>query len=103
MANLFVNLLLDAFGTWPIAYIPSSGADFGEIEAVATMVGDGDDSAYYDARNAAADRMVAEADAALARHHKYSAQEPLLRASVFYAASYHRLYGKPVDAPGESI
>jgi hypothetical protein len=41
--------------------------------------------------------MVGEADAALARHHKDSARDLLLRASVFYAASYHLLYGMPVD------
>ena len=97
MPDLFVNKLHDAFGTWPIAYIPYGGADFGEIRAVATAVGEGDDSAFYDAWNAAADRMVNEAEAALARHHKDSARELFLRASVFYAASYHPLYGKPVD------
>ena len=91
MADLFVNKLHDGFGTWPIAYIPYGGADFGEIQAVATAVGDGDDSAFYDAWNAMADRMVGEADDALARHHKDSAQNLLLRASVFYAASYHPL------------
>jgi hypothetical protein len=35
----------DEFGTWPIAYIAYGGADFGEIQAVARAVGDGDDSA----------------------------------------------------------
>jgi len=98
MAELFINKLHDAFGSWPIAYIPYGGADFGEIQAVATAVGDGDDSAFYDAWIAAADRMAGEADSALARHHKDSARDLLLRASVFYAASYHPLYGKPVDA-----
>jgi len=80
MAELFINKLHDAFGSWPIAYIPYGGADFGEIQAVATAVGDGDDSAFYDAWIAAADRMAGEADSALARHHKDSARDLLLRA-----------------------
>jgi|SRR6185369_4145198 hypothetical protein len=86
MAELFINKLHDAFGSWPIAYIPYGGADFGEIQAVATAVGDGDDSAFYDAWIAAADRMAGEADSALARHHKDSARD-----LCFVPASFMRL------------
>ena len=85
----------DEFGAWPIAYIPYGGADFGEIQAVARAVGDGDDSAFYDAWVAAGDRLAAEAAAAAGR--RVSAHELFLRASCFYAASYHPLYGEPVD------
>jgi hypothetical protein len=57
LGTLFKDELHEDFGTWPIAYIPYGGADFGEIRAVAEAVGDGDDSAFYDAWNIAGDRM----------------------------------------------
>ena len=40
MGLLFHDHLHDEFGTWPLAYIPYGGADFGEIAAVARQVGD---------------------------------------------------------------
>lgn len=97
MTLLFKNRIHDEFGTWPLAYIPYGGADFGEIQAVAQAVGDGDDSAYYAAWNAAADRLAQEAASLLAKGHRQSARDIYLRASVFYATSYHPLYGEPVD------
>jgi pimeloyl-ACP methyl ester carboxylesterase len=95
---LFRNALHEDFGSWPIAYIPYGGADFGEIRAVAEAVGDGDDGAFHAAWIAAGDRLKGEAETALSRGHKGSARELYLRASVFYATSYHPLYGAPVDA-----
>lgn len=94
---LFKNALHEEFGTWPLAYIPYGGADFGEIRAVAEAVGNGDDGAYHAAWTAAADRLRTEGDAALAKGHAASARALYLRASAFYAASYHPLYGAPVD------
>jgi alpha-beta hydrolase superfamily lysophospholipase len=97
LTTLFKDPLHEDFGTWPLAYIPYGGADFGEISAVAEAVGDGDDGAYYAAWNAAGDRLKADADAALAKDHVASARELYLRASVFYAASFHPIFGAPVD------
>lgn len=97
MASLFRDALHEDFGTWPVAYIPYGGADFGEIRAVATAIGDGDDSAYYDAWNAAGDRLGAEADAALATGHAARARALYLKAGVFHHTSFHPLYGAPVD------
>src|SRR5580698_3623370 len=97
MGLIFKDRLHEDFGTWPLAYIPYGGADFGEISAVAEAVGDGDDGAYYTAWNAAGDRLKADADAALAKGHVASARELYLRASVFYAASFHPIFGAPVD------
>lgn len=97
MSMLFRNELHEDFGSWPIAYIPYGGADFGEIRAVAEAVGDGDHGAFYEAWVSAGDRLKGEAEAALSAGHKVSARELYLRASVFYAASYHPLYGAPVD------
>lgn len=97
MGQLFKDEFHDEFGTWPLAYIPYGGADFGEVAAVAQAVGDGDDGAFYDAWCASADRMVEEAEITLSKGHRASARDLFLRASSFYAASYHPIYGKPVD------
>src|SRR5262249_38271665 len=97
MAIVFKNDFLDGFGTWALGYIPYGGADFGEVQAVAQAVGDGGDDAYYDAWITAADRIMAEAETTLAKGHKTSARELFLRASIFYAASFHPIYGAPVD------
>lgn len=94
---LFQDDLHDEFGTWPIGYIPYGGADFGEIRAVAQAVADGGDAAYYEAWVAAANRFSQQAEEALENGHTQSARELFLRASTFYAASYHPLYGAPVD------
>ncbi|MCX5580251.1 alpha/beta hydrolase family protein [Kaistia terrae] len=98
MAGLFQDDLHNDFGSWPLAYIPFGGADFGEIQAVATAVADGDNDAFYSAWVAAGDRLTGEADASLSRGHSGSARSLYLRASAFYASSFHPLYGAPVDA-----
>ena len=95
---LFRNEMHEDFGSWPLAYVAYGGADLGEVRAVAEAIGDGDDDAYYEAWNAAGDRLTAEAEAALAKGHRTSARELLLRASAFHATSFHPLYGAPVDA-----
>ena len=94
---LFANELHESFGTWPLGYIPYGGADFGEVAAVAAAVGDGDDDRYHEAWIAAAARLSAAAEAAQAGGHSASARELHLRASAFYAASFHPLYGARVD------
>ncbi|MGQ3300558.1 alpha/beta hydrolase family protein [Reyranella sp.] len=95
--KLFGDELHQDFGSWPLAYIPYGGPDFGTIAAVAEAVGDGDDTAFHAAWLAAGDRLAAEARDALVREHRVSARESFLQASVAYCASYHPLYGKPVD------
>lgn len=97
MGSLFQNQLHQAFGTWPLGYIPYGGADFGEVRAVADAIGDGDDASYYEAWTGFAGRLHAEAHAALDRGHAASARESFLRAAAFYGASYHPLYGAPID------
>lgn len=94
---LFNAPFLDGFGRWPVAYISSGGADMGDIVAVADAVGDGDESAFHDAWVAAADAKAADAESVLAAGHRASARGLFLRASCFYAAAYHPLYGTPVD------
>lgn len=97
MTQIFHHSLHDEFGTWPLAYIPYGGADFGEIHAVASAVGEGDDEKFYRAWNTFADGLADQAEAALSKGHRESARELFLRASVFYATSYHPLYGEPVN------
>jgi hypothetical protein len=98
MAVLFKNDFLDGFGTWALGYIPYGGADFGEVQAVAQAVGEGDENIFYDAWVYAAERLIAEAEGALAKGHRTSARELFLRASSFYASAYHPIFGCPVDA-----
>jgi alpha-beta hydrolase superfamily lysophospholipase len=97
MTQIFHDPLHDDFGTGPLAYIPYGGADFGEIEAVAKAVSAGDDNAFYKAWTTFADRLHEEAEAGLSKGHRESARELFLRASAFYATSYHPLYGEPVN------
>ena len=97
MGLIFNDRLHDEFGTWPLAYIPYGGADFGEIAAVGLAVGDGEDSAFYNAWVEAADRMASEAQRLAERGRRTSARELFLRASCFYGVSYRPLFGRPVD------
>ncbi|MGV9713801.1 alpha/beta hydrolase family protein [Gordonia sp. NPDC003424] len=97
MPLLFHSDQHDEFGTWALAYIPYGGADFGEIEAVAKQVGDGDDAAFYRAWVELGDRLGADAETAVAAGHTDSARELYLRASAYYASAYHPLYGAPTD------
>ena len=94
---IFKDELHDQFGTWPLAYIPYGGADFGEVSALADQVGEGDDTIFHQAWIGYAGGLSEQAEEALQRGHEQSARELFLRASVFYAASYHPLYGDPVD------
>jgi pimeloyl-ACP methyl ester carboxylesterase len=95
--SLFNSEFHDDFGTWALAYIPTGGADYGEVVAVAEAVGDGDDDAFYEAWMAAGDRIHGEAVAALGAGHRATARDGLLRAACFYSVAYHPLYGEPVD------
>ena len=94
---LFRNEFHDGFGTWPLAYISTGGADYGEIQAVAAAVGDGDDDAYYDAWMAAGERLEQEAQACRSSGSFDGAQGQYLKAAAFYATSYHPIFGEPVD------
>jgi alpha-beta hydrolase superfamily lysophospholipase len=96
MGRIFKDDLYDEFA-WAVGYIPYGAADIGEIEAVAATVGEGGDTAFYDAWMASGARLEAQAEEALAKGHRSSASDLYLRASAFYASSYHPLYGTPVD------
>ncbi len=65
--------------------------------AICRVIGDGDDSAYYDAWTGAADRLVEEGDTCLSKGQRRSAREFYLRATSFYSFSYRPLFGEPVD------
>jgi len=97
MPSLFADPLHDQFGTWPLGYIPYGGADFGEVQAVAEAVGTGDDTAYHTAWTQAATRLHDQAEAALHAGRHATARALFLRASAFFGASYHLLYGAPTN------
>lgn len=95
--RIFDSEFHDRFGQWPAGYFSSGGAELGDLIAVAERVGDGDDSAFYDAWVAAADVKADAARDALGAGHRGSARALFLRASCLYAAAYHPLFGEPVD------
>jgi len=98
MGLLFKDDLQDGFGTWALGYIPYGAADFGEIQAVARTVGEGDAGAFYEAWVTAGDRLVERARASLVAGKRASARDAFLRAACHYASSYHLLFGEPADA-----
>src|SRR3954469_14457468 len=92
------------------------GGQLGEVAAICAQIGEGDDDAWYTGWSAAADRLggvaaaacapggwaaadrlAAEADHAAVRGHLVGAGETYRRASLYYAISYHPLFGAPVD------
>lgn len=93
MGAFFNDSLHDRLGTWGIGYMPYGGIDHGELVAIGAAVGDGDDGLYYDTWIAAADRLGAEAEEALAKGRRASARDLLLRASGFYVCAYRPLFG----------
>lgn len=95
--SIFTDPLHDQFGTGPLGYIPYGGADFGEVAAIARVVGTGTDDDFYAAWVAAADRLLSEAEDSLSKGRRESARECFLRAASFYGASYHPIYGEPID------
>lgn len=97
MAGLFANPLHDRFGMMPLGYAPYGGIGFGEVQAVAEAVGQGDDGAFCSAWVSAGDRLAGESDAAHARGHIASARSLLLKAACCYATAYRPLFGFPVD------
>jgi alpha-beta hydrolase superfamily lysophospholipase len=73
------------------------GGQLGEVAAICAQIEDGDDDAWYTGWSTAADRLAEEADHAAARGHRVGARETYLRANLYYAVSYHPLFGAPVD------
>ena len=94
---LFKDDLHEFFGSWALGYIPYGGADYGEVQAVARAVGDGDDVAFNKGWTDAGDRIVELGRALLASGKRTSACDAFLRASCHYAVSSHPLFGYPVD------
>jgi pimeloyl-ACP methyl ester carboxylesterase len=98
MGLLFKDELQDAFGTWALGYIPFGGADYGEIQAVARTVGDGDDTVFYNAWMDAGDRLAERARSALQSGKRATARDGFLRAGCHYAMPGRLLFGRPLDA-----
>ncbi len=73
------------------------GASFGEVLAVSARIRAGDYDSWYDAWNAAADRIAGQADAQLGRGHRVSARDSYLRASNYYRCSEFFLHATPSD------
>ena len=72
-------------------------SSFGEVLAVSRQIKAGDYDSWYDAWNAAGDRLAGEADGQLARGHKVSARDNYLRAANSYRSSEFFLHATPKD------
>ncbi len=70
---------------------------FGEVLAVSCQIKAGDYDSWYDAWNAAGERLAKEGDGQLARGHKVSARDSFLRASNAYRSSEFFLHANPKD------
>lgn len=74
------------------------GSSFGEVLVTANSIQAGDVDSWYAAWNATADRVAEEASRQLARGHRVSARDGLLRAATYYQCSDFFLHGSPHDA-----
>ncbi|HUQ62645.1 MAG TPA: alpha/beta fold hydrolase [Acidimicrobiales bacterium] len=93
----FSDPLHDDFASLALGFAPYGGSDFGEIQAVALEVKEGDDGSFHDSFVKLAHRRIEEGDAAAAKGHRVSAHDCYLRAVCFLGVAYHPLYGTPVD------
>ena len=73
------------------------GAEFGEVMAASIQITPGDYDSWHAAWHGLAERISAEAAAALAKGHKLSARDGFLRASNYYRSSEFFLHGTPRD------
>ena len=76
-------------------------SSFGEVLAVSRQMKAGDYDSWYDAWNAAGDRLAGEADSQLARGHNASARDNYLRAASSYRSSEFFLHAAR-KTPGSS-
>lgn len=98
MVKIFNDPLHEQLGTWPLAYIPYGGPNFGEIVRLADEIGEGDDGVFHAVWSRAAGRLSNEADTARAAGKHVGARALYLKAASLFRTSYHPLFGKPVDA-----
>src|SRR5688572_22174275 len=94
MDLFFADPLYEEFA---VAFGLGLGGTVGEVAAICAQVPEGDDAAWFSAWSGAAERLVDEAEASTARGHRVGAREAYLRASLYFAVSYHPIFGAPVD------
>ncbi len=73
------------------------GAEPGEVLAITSRIVPGDYDGWHDEWSAAAARIEAEARTALARGHRITARDGLLRASNYYRSAEFFLHGDTAD------
>ena len=73
------------------------GADTGEVLATAARITPGDYNSWYDEWFATAQTIEAEARQSLARGHRITARDGLLRASNYFRCAEFFLHGDPTD------
>ncbi|MCO6000130.1 alpha/beta hydrolase family protein [Actinoallomurus rhizosphaericola] len=81
-----------------LGHVAYGGADFGEVVVTAQRITAGDYDSWHDEWLATADRVEAEARAALAGGHRVSARDAFLRASNYYRNAEFFLHGDASDS-----
>lgn len=80
-----------------LGYTVSGGADLNEAMMTARQIKDGDAESWFKHWSALARQMAGVAERSLARGHRVSAREALLRASNYHRAAGFYLVGNPSD------
>jgi pimeloyl-ACP methyl ester carboxylesterase len=73
------------------------GSEFGEVMTTVSRITSGDYDSWYDAWNATADRVFAEAETQRAAGHLVGARDSYLRATTYYRNSEFFLHGNHED------
>lgn len=73
------------------------GSEFGEVLAAASRIVAGDSDSWYDAWDSAGERVANEAEDQMARGHRVSARDSLLRASTYFRMAEFFLHGNLND------
>jgi pimeloyl-ACP methyl ester carboxylesterase len=72
-------------------------SEFGEVMATVNRITSGDKDSWYNAWNATAKRVFAEAEVQIARGHRVSARDSYLRTATYFRASEFFLHSNPDD------
>ncbi|MDX6743305.1 alpha/beta hydrolase [Actinocorallia sp. A-T 12471] len=95
--RLFENPLLQLFAARALAMIPRGGAEYGECQAAAADIVEGDDASWYRSWTTLGDTVAEWAAVSDDKGHYLSASDAWLKAATYYRTAYYPLYGTPVD------
>ncbi|ROO83447.1 alpha/beta hydrolase family protein DUF1100 [Actinocorallia herbida] len=95
--RLFDDPLLQQFAARALTMIPRGAAEFGECQAAADAIAEGDDVSWYRSWTSLGDTVAEWASVSDDKGHYLSAADAWLRAATYYRTACYPLYGAPVD------